>query len=285
MDRNLDPVLPRTIGIVAHAGRDAVDGFAIRGVMDGGAASNALLPCEYRGLSIGPLLVGTYGYTDHVLIDGRAVGCWFASAPHAPNHWVAGTDDDDLVWAGAAVRPGRLPATFRGRTDTSSVTPALASLRQLGAEDADAVYRDCGQWTACSLRIGAARKGTRVRAATLAVRVLEATGNVKWHAVALEAHHTAKGWVFDRPPHMVENAPPAHEPSDVAGPLGFALRARRPLAWPFPPWPERGPTARFEAFGEMVGGALVMTATLSSADSRTTNAIFVMGRSGETATG
>ena len=115
-----------------------VDDFSLRGTT--AQSGTHVLPIEYRGLVLGPLVLGTYGFTKNVLVNKEQKGCWYAALPHAPNHF-----SREAPFAPARLRHGGV-ATFAGAAITTAdgalsdiegkylhlakCLPAAASLRQ-----------------------------------------------------------------------------------------------------------------------------------------------------------
>ena len=69
---------------------------------------------------MGPLILGSFGFTQHVLFNERSAGLWFAALPHAPNsHALLAPHDlrGDLDFAGVLER--RTPSVSLSTTQSS----------------------------------------------------------------------------------------------------------------------------------------------------------------------
>ena len=279
MDRNLCDKLPCSVVIAPYAEERVVDDFALKGRSRAGGL--AVLPLEYRGLVLGPLLLGTFGYTDHALVNRQQQGVWFAALPNAPNHFSPAAprrlaDGELRGFAGVAVSTHDGPCELEGSYAhlNAKAAPATASLRQLGAETARRCA-ECGLWAAATLDVrgvGGRRVVTRddrtvfdqACVATLAVRVDDERGRASWSRAKLigrcqDCDGAAK-WVFEGPAWDAD----APEPRDLAGRghLACLLGARAAETFTWPPELRPADCDAMTLEGEFVSGTFVLQAAL-----------------------
>ncbi|KAH8045640.1 SET domain-containing protein [Aureococcus anophagefferens] len=240
---------PCSVVIAPYAEERVVDDFALKGRSRAGGL--AVLPLEYRGLVLGPLLLGTFGYTDHALVNRQQQGSGSrrcptrrTASPAAPR-----LADGEPGFAGVAVSTSDGPCELEGSYAhlNAKAAPATASLRQLGAEPARR-RAECGLWAAATLDVrgvGGRRVVTRddrtvfdqACVATLAVRVDDERGRASWSRAKLigrcqDCDGAAK-WVFEGPAWDAD----APEPRDLAGRghLACLLDARGAETFTWPP--------------------------------------------------
>jgi hypothetical protein len=255
-----------------------------------------VLPLEYRALVLGPLLVGTYGYTPHSLVDFRAAGVWYAALPRAP----AAARPGDAVaamragaaahFAGVAVAADHASrARVRGAyAHMKAATPATASLRQLGNGPRDAREADCGRVAACGLAVAAAGpRAVTVRndrtqfdlplVATLTVACDGAPGGVARVPLTGSCHDCdgARRWHLAGPD-WTANAPPPAAARAARGALGFCGRARDAdtFAWPADADPAACDSLTLE--GDFVSGVLVLEAAAANRGRGVDVAVFAL---------
>ena len=279
MDRNLCDKLPCSVVIAPYAEERVVDDFALKGRSRAGGL--AVLPLEYRGLVLGPLLLGTFGFTAHTLVNRQQQGVWFAALPHAPNHFSPAAprrlaDGELRGFSGVAVSTNDGPCELEGSYAhlNAKAAPATASLRQLGAETARRCA-ECGLWAAATLDVrgvGGRRVVTRddrtvfdqACVATLAVRVDDERGRASWSRAKLigrcqDCDGAAK-WVFEGPAWDAD----APEPRDLAGRghLACLLGARAAETFTWPPELRPADCDAVTLEGEFVSGTFVLQAAL-----------------------
>ena len=279
MDRNLCDKLPCSVVIAPYAEERVVDDFALKGRSRAGGL--AVLPLEYRGLVLGPLLLGTFGFTAHTLVNRQQQGVWFAALPHAPNHFSPAAprrlaDGELRGFSGVAVSTSDGPCELEGSYAhlNAKAAPATASLRQLGAETARRCA-ECGLWAAATLDVrgvGGRRVVTRddrtvfdqACVATLAVLVDDERGRASWSRAKLigrcqDCDGAAK-WVFEGPAWDAD----APEPRDLAGRghLACLLGARAAETFTWPPELRPADCDAMTLEGEFVSGTFVLQAAL-----------------------
>ena len=282
-----------------------VDDFSLRGTT--AQSGTHVLPIEYRGLVLGPLVLGTYGFTKNVLVNKEQKGCWYAALPHAPNHF-----SREAPFAPARLRHGGV-ATFAGAAITTAdgalsdiegkylhlakCLPAAASLRQLGSEPESRV-KEFGHWAAATLVLrGVGSRALSVRgdrtmfdqacAATLNVRVTR-DGAATWSHAKLKGKcldcDGARRWTFDGPQWDADAPDPlAAAPGLLSGPFAWLADAREAdtFAWPDDVAPARADSLQLQ--GEFVSGVFVLTASMAGGrpQRKFRVAVFALSECGE----
>lgn len=235
---------------------------------------NAITPCEYRGLVLGPVLVGTFGFTPHACCRNRAIGTWYARLPDAPP--VARSPEGPDFWpdfCGIALAAGDRGAAFLSASfgDFGTAVPARVSLRDNG--DVAWRARELGHLAACQLSItsdsGAARARLHVGRQASDDGFY---GPLNWAQLSFVGRWYQKGdaWCLSMDECGQNDSfgatfgPP---PRSYATRSAFGEAARR--LWPASSWPgalDRPRRSPASLEGTLAGGILVATVAFATSD-------------------
>ena len=221
---------------------------------------HCITPCEYRGLRLGPVLLGSFGFTPHAVCQCRAMGVWSARLPGAPYF---GDDDvsyatalqfEGVALAAAADAVSELRGTSWGKASETSVFGAKVSLRDI---EATALPKELGYVAAATLSLAVEKSAAT---ATLAVASARGDGRLEWSTATLAGtwHDRGGAWRLSLRGPVRDDRPNADVAwaESPATPFGASARRLRKLSC----WPDAlavDGVASLQLDGEFEAGILV----------------------------